>query len=88
MNFLLETLWTSSESVVGEHKALRSQDLYVSPGIRWVHNLNGEPQIVPGIAAPIGNRSVRGGEARYLLSQLRASTCARAFARAKRKIKA
>jgi hypothetical protein len=52
VNFLPETLWTSSEGVVGEHKTLRSQDLYPSPGIRWAHNLKGGLQFVPGIAAP------------------------------------
>jgi hypothetical protein len=54
VNFLVETLWTSSESVVAQRKTLRSQDLYVSPGIRWAHNLRGGLQIVPGVAAPIG----------------------------------
>jgi hypothetical protein len=54
VNFLVETMWISSESVVGSHKTQRSQDLYVSPGIRWAHNLNGGLQIVPGIAAPVG----------------------------------
>ena len=54
LNFLVETLWTSSESVVGPHKALRSQDIYVSPGIRWAHNLKGGLQIVPGVAVPVG----------------------------------
>ena len=54
VNFLIETLWTSSESVVAPHKTVRSQDLYVSPGIRWAHNLNRGLQIVPGIAVPVG----------------------------------
>ena len=54
LNFLLETLWTSSEQVVGPHKTERSQDLYVSPGVRWAYNLSRGLQIVPGIAAPIG----------------------------------
>jgi hypothetical protein len=54
VNFLLETLWTSGESVVGPDKTLRSQDLYVSPGVRWAYNLKGDLQIVPGIAAPVG----------------------------------
>jgi len=54
VNFLLETLWTSSEAVVAPHKTLRSRDLYVSPGIRWAHNLNHGLQIVPGMGAPIG----------------------------------
>lgn len=54
VNFLLETLWTSGENVVGPDKTLRSQDLYVSPGVRWAYNLKGDLQIVPGIAAPVG----------------------------------
>lgn len=54
LNVLLETLWTSSESVVAPGKTLRSQDLYVSPGIRWAHNFESGLQIVPGLAVPIG----------------------------------
>jgi hypothetical protein len=54
LNFLLETLWTSSEQVVGPRKAERSQDLYFSPGVRWAYNLSRGLQIVPGVAAPIG----------------------------------
>lgn len=54
LNFLLEALWTSSEQVVGPHKAERSQDLYISPGVRWAYNLSRGLQIVPGVAAPIG----------------------------------
>ncbi len=54
LNFLVETLWTSSESVVAPAKTIRSHDVYVSPGIRWAHNLDHGLQIVPGIAAPIG----------------------------------
>jgi hypothetical protein len=60
VNFLLETLWTSGESVVGPDKTLRSQDLYVSPGVRWAYNLKGDLQIVPGIAAPVGIGSSAG----------------------------
>jgi len=54
MNFLLETLWTSSEQVAGPNKTERTQDLYVSPGVRWAYNLSRGLQIVPGVAAPIG----------------------------------
>ncbi len=28
--------------------------LYLSPGVRWAHNLKSGLQIVPGIAVPIG----------------------------------
>jgi outer membrane putative beta-barrel porin/alpha-amylase len=54
INLLLETLWTSSETVVGTGKTQRSQDLYVSPGIRWAHNFDSGLQIVPGLGFPVG----------------------------------
>jgi hypothetical protein len=54
VNFLVETLWISSEVVVGSQKTLRSQDLFVSPGVRWAYNLSDGLQIVPGVAVPIG----------------------------------
>ncbi len=54
VNLLVETLWTTSESVVAPRKTARSQDLYVSPGIRWAYNLSHGLQIVPGVAVPVG----------------------------------
>jgi len=53
-NVLLETLWTSSEDVLAAEKVRRSQDLYLSPGLRWAHNLENGLQIVPGVAFPFG----------------------------------
>lgn len=53
-NVLLETLWTSSEVVVTARKTQRSQDLYVSPGVRWAYNFESGLQIVPGLAVPMG----------------------------------
>jgi len=53
-NILLETLWTSSEDVLGAGKVRRSQDLYLSPGLRWAHNFESGLQIVPGVALPFG----------------------------------
>ena len=53
-NVLLETLWTSSEDVLAAEKVRRSQDLYLSPGLRWAHNLENGLQIVPGVALPFG----------------------------------
>lgn len=53
-NVLLETLWTSSEVVVGLGRRQRSQDLYMSPGVRWAYNFKNGLQIVPGLALPIG----------------------------------
>ena len=54
INFLVETYWSAGESVVAAHKSQWSQDLYVSPGIRWAYNFRNGLQIVPGIAVPIG----------------------------------
>jgi hypothetical protein len=54
VNVLLETLWTSSESVIGAGKVERLQNLYLSPGVRWAHNFESGLQIVPGVAMPIG----------------------------------
>jgi len=53
-NVLLETLWTSSEVVVGLGRRQRSQALYMSPGVRWAYNFKNGLQIVPGLALPIG----------------------------------
>ena len=53
-NVLLETLWSSSEVIVAARKTQRSQDLYMSPGIRWAYDFENGLQIVPGLAVPIG----------------------------------
>jgi len=54
VNFLVETLWTTAQKVTGPEHTAWSQDLYVSPGIRWAYNLKGGLQIVPGVAVPVG----------------------------------
>jgi hypothetical protein len=53
-NVLLETVWGSSEDVVGPGKTVRSQSLYMNPGIRWAYNFKNGLQIVPGLGMPIG----------------------------------
>lgn len=53
-NVMTETLWVSSESVVGTRRTRTSRDLLVSPGIRWAHNFANGLQIVPGIGMPLG----------------------------------
>jgi hypothetical protein len=54
VNLLVETLWTTTEKIVGPGKTNWSQEMYVSPGIRWSYNFKNGLQIVPGIAMPIG----------------------------------
>ena len=53
-NGMLETVWTSGEDVVAPGKTTRSDDIFLSPGIRWAHNFKSGLQIVPGIAVPVG----------------------------------
>jgi hypothetical protein len=54
INGMLETVWTSGEDVVAPGKTVRSDDLFLSPGIRWAYNFKSGLQIVPGIAVPVG----------------------------------
>jgi len=62
-NLLLEVVWNSDEGL--EEKTWwndrfpyadrdRSEDVVISPGLRWAINLPGDLQIVPGLAFPIG----------------------------------
>ena len=53
-NFLVETLWTGSESVVGPGRTQRTHSLLISPGVRWAYNFRSGLQIVPGVAVPLG----------------------------------
>jgi len=51
---MVESIWSSSESVVADGKAERSNSFYISPGARFAINCKSGLQIVPGIAMPIG----------------------------------
>jgi hypothetical protein len=53
-NALCETVWSSNATVAGQNKALRTQNLFISPGVRWAYNFNSGLQIVPGVGTPIG----------------------------------
>jgi hypothetical protein len=53
-NALVETVWTSTATVVVPGKTVQQRDLYISPGIRWAYNFKSGLQIVPGLGVPIG----------------------------------
>lgn len=53
-NVLAEFVYTSGEVVTGPGTSDRVEAFFVSPGIRWAHNLKNGLQIVPGIAVPWG----------------------------------
>ena len=63
LHFLFEVLWNSDQGL--QEKTRRDEDdpfadrdrwedVVISPGLRWAINLEGDLQIVPGIAVPIG----------------------------------
>jgi hypothetical protein len=60
VNLLLETSFVRGETVSAPGATERADALFVSPGIRWAHNLSGGMQIVPGLAFPIGLGPSRG----------------------------
>jgi len=66
INILLETYYGHFQSVVGPGVMEWNQNLYLSPGIRWAHNLSSGLQIVPGIAMPIGVGPSAGEKGLYL----------------------
>jgi hypothetical protein len=53
-NLMLETVWNNSQSIIGPGTTARSNELLLSPGMRWAYNFDNGLQIVPGIAVPLG----------------------------------
>lgn len=53
-NFMLETIWTGSESVIARDRKELNHTLLLSPGVRWAWNFDNGLQIVPGVAVPMG----------------------------------
>jgi hypothetical protein len=66
INLLLEALWLSEESVVGNGQTVRSDAGLVNPGIRLAFNLPGDLQIVPGVAYTIGLGSEANDDSLFL----------------------
>lgn len=63
VHLLLEVLWNSDEGLQEKNLGRRrrpyadrdrSEDVILSPGVRWAINRPGDLQIVPGLAFPIG----------------------------------
>jgi len=53
-NVMLESVFTSMQSVTAPGKTQWSNSAFINPGIRWAHNFQSGLQIVPGISMPIG----------------------------------
>ncbi len=54
LNFMLETVFASSQAVVARNKTTWENSLLLNPGVRWAHNFKNGLQIVPGVAVPVG----------------------------------
>jgi hypothetical protein len=65
-NLMLEAVWSRSQSVTAEQQTEWGESTYLSPGIRWAHNLSNGLQIVPGLAVPIGIGPSKGDQALLL----------------------
>ncbi len=59
-NFLLESLYTNTDSVSGKNSTMRENGFVVNPGVRWAYNFHNGLQIVPGVAVPLGVGPSRG----------------------------
>ena len=53
-NFMLELLWQSVEDVAGTDRTVRSDELFLNPGVRWAFDFASGLQIVPGVAYTVG----------------------------------
>lgn len=65
-NVMLETAWASVQSIESEGVKARQSSLFISPGVRWAHNLKSGLQIVPGVAFPVGLGSSSGERGVFL----------------------
>jgi hypothetical protein len=54
LNFLLETVWEKTGTVVADGRVIGETGWVLSPGVRWAFDLPGSLQIVPGVAYTIG----------------------------------
>lgn len=54
LNLMLEAVWASSEEVLSPGRTGRSEEGFLSPGVRYAVNTRSGLQIVPGIAYTIG----------------------------------
>jgi len=60
IQFLVETVYTRDQSVIGRNSTEWTDDLVISPGVRGAFNLASGLQIVPGLAVPLGAGPSRG----------------------------
>ncbi len=70
LNLLVEMLYESGEELVGRNLTADEDGFFISPGVRWAHDLPSGLQIVPGIAWTIGVGPSSGEQAVFLYLSL------------------
>jgi hypothetical protein len=66
LNLMVEALWLSTASVVGDGQTVRDESVLLNPGIRGAINLANDLQIVPGLAYTFDLGSGSGGDALFV----------------------
>jgi hypothetical protein len=66
VNLMLELLWQSTEEVVAEDRTVRSDEVFLNPGVRWAFNFDSGLQIVPGVAYTVGLADADGSDGLFL----------------------
>ena len=66
LNFLVESVWTSTTFIDDAGSRSSVRQLLVSPGVRWSYNLPHDLQIVPGVGVPLGVGPSRGDRSVFL----------------------
>ena len=69
LNVLVEGVWLSETEAIGEGQTLRTESLYLNPGVRWAFDA-GSVQVVPGVAYTIGLGPSRGDDALFVYLSL------------------
>jgi hypothetical protein len=66
LNLMLELLWQSTEEVVSEDQSVRSNQVFLNPGVRWAFDFDSGLQIVPGVAYTLGMADADGDDGLFL----------------------
>lgn len=70
VNLMLEGVWSRGDLFADDGRRRRESAAFLSPGIRWAHDLANGLQIVPGLAFPIGVGPNSGERAVFLYLSL------------------
>jgi hypothetical protein len=70
VNLMLEAVWFSDQTPIGDGEAVREESAFLNPGVRWAFDFESGLQIVPGVAYTIGLGPSSGDESLFLYLSL------------------